>query len=37
MISGTTHIGATLRDMFDLSPAKLSSDPYEAIRKELGR
>jgi hypothetical protein len=31
MISGTTHIGATLRDMFDISPANLlpsSRDPY---------
>jgi hypothetical protein len=45
MISGTTHIGATLRDMFDISPAKLPRpllrrnwvDDYAETAPLLGR
>jgi hypothetical protein len=32
MISGTTHIGATLRVIFDLPPAKL---PRSMVRRKL--
>jgi len=32
MISGTTHIGVMLRDMFDLAPAQL---PRSLLRRNL--